>query len=232
MVLIIIEGTRTIFSPTRARQRACLLTLKTGKGHIRLENDIDVVKCVVAFCYNGAYDKKRRSPGTSELMHHAMVYTAADQYDIAGLKKVALDNFIESAGMETSPWKAVSPSVKKTTDLEIIGIIRYVFEQTHQKNDALRLAVLRTMQKYQFRIADQDQLFELVHEVPDLGAAYMSFMMNGLDRTKEAASTMKTFDLWKCSLCGQSYRLTADYAARHCPRCGIAGALFPSNIEL
>jgi len=85
----------------------------------------------------------------------------------------------------------VSNKDKTTRDLEIIGVIRYIFQHTHQKSDPLRLAVLRTMKTYRFQIADEDSLFELVHEVPEFGAAYTSFMMKSLGRVEEVQSYLK-----------------------------------------
>jgi len=157
-----------------------------------LDNDIHVIKSVLAFCYGGSYTDNERSAGISVLKHHAMVYTAADQYDIAPLKKLAVDKFVAVANANSRPWEfSTSTEDQKTKDSEIIGLIRYVFQQTHDKSDPLRMAVLKTMKKNYSRIIDENCLFELVHEVPDFGAAYASFMMKSLGSLEAVESYLR-----------------------------------------
>ena len=115
------------------------------EGIIRLNDDVNVIRCFIDFCYGGSYDKEKRSEGVSEVLHHAMVYTTAIFFDNHDLQALATERFTSAGEAKEMVWT--------TTDKNSLEIIRRVFCNTSSRSDPLRMALVTLLQKRTLDIA-------------------------------------------------------------------------------
>jgi len=191
------------------------------EGIIRLNDDVNVIRCFIDFCYGGSYDKEKRSEGVSEVLHHAMVYTTAIFCDNHDLQALATERFTSAGEAKEMVWT--------TTDKNSLEIIRRVFCNTSSRCDPLRMALITLLQKRTLDLGDEEALHKLTADVPDLGAAYMisdaaEVRVRDKSLLAQVKDEIRSTQRYKCNHCAYMCRLPPRLGGpRHCPYCNKKG---------
>jgi len=170
------------------------------EGVIRLEDDVNVIRCFVDFCYGGSYDEDERSEGVSKLLHHAMMYTVGEKYDNAALREVAKNNFTTVCDVIAPPW---------VMNQEVLDLIRYIFKNTLRRTDPLRRTLLTILSTCDLRVEDETALCDILKDVPDLGVALVSRFASQIAKHRQTIKYLRETPQ-RCSPCDRELS---------CPNC-------------
>jgi len=155
----------------------------------------------------------------TDLLHHAMVYSAGIEYGVAGLEKLARDNFIKSIKANPKPWSTTVSADKQTSHVDMFDTIRFIFQNTLSRSDPLRLEVVMLMADSGWRIDNDDRIYELTSDVPDFGAAYMRHTMRNHAAFAEIQKYLRGSTSWQCASCHKVCRLAIGARPYSCPLC-------------
>lgn len=148
-------------------------------------------------------------------------------FDSHDLQALATERFTSAGEAKEVVWT--------TTDKNSLEIIRCVFCNTSSRTDPLRTALLTLLQERNLDMGDEAALYKLIAEVPDFGAAYMTFNVPKAKATgQKYESLCQTYETllarvkdevrdtrcYRCMSCTFVFRIPSALANKaSCPNC-------------